>query len=124
MPPGHVSRVAVEIRPGLVVLIVERHVDVMRLQVHDHEHRRNRTGELAELVVDVLGLQRHALAEPFDVDLGGRADLPAVSPGTRRVGMERPARGASTSIRPGPSAPRFRSQKQSRSSPITRLKVR
>ena len=45
-------------------------IQVMGLYVHDEEHGRNCTRELAEGVVHVLGLQGDALPEPVIVEPG------------------------------------------------------
>src|SRR5919206_3088415 len=63
----------------------------MGLQICKDEDARDGTRELSEAVVDVLRLKRHALLKLLAVDLRARAYPGALLPGTRRVGVERPA---------------------------------
>ena len=82
MPMRQMHGMRLQISSRLVELVIEIKVQVVRLQIHDDKHGRHRAGELAKGVVNVLGLKRDALPEPFLMDLGGRAALPkAAVPG-------------------------------------------
>src|SRR5918998_3719355 len=90
MPAGHVVSVSVQVRSRPEVVVVELQVQMMRLQVGQHEDARDGAWELPEAVVDVLRHRRDAVFELFAVDLRARAYPGALFPGTRGVGVERP----------------------------------
>ena len=73
MPLLHMRRVSFEIGAGLVEGVVKLQVQVVRLQIGDHQDRRHRARKFAESVVNVLCLQRYAGSKRFIMDLGGAA---------------------------------------------------
>ena len=92
VPVRQVHCMRLQVSPGLVELVIKIKVQVVRLQIHDDKHGRHRAGELAKGVVNVLGLKRDALPEPFVMDLGGRAHFTAVLPRAGRVRVKRSSR--------------------------------
>jgi hypothetical protein len=69
-------------------MIVKLQVKMMGLQVSDCENGRNGSREFSEGIVNVLGLQGHAIPEFFAVDLGGGPNPGRVLPGTGSFWME------------------------------------
>src|SRR3712207_6063730 len=90
MPAAHVVGVGFQVRSRPEVLIVELQVQMVGLQVGQHKHAGDGARELAESLVDVLCLKRHALLEFLAVDLRARAYPRALLPGTRRAGVKGP----------------------------------
>lgn len=62
MPVSHVLGVAGEVRARLVEAVVELQIQVVRLQVLNHEDGGHGRREATEGVEDVLGLKGDALA--------------------------------------------------------------
>src|SRR5918998_3881542 len=93
MPASHMLGVGVQVRLCWAkVVVVEVQIQVVSLEVGQYEHAGHGARELPEAIKDVLGLKRHTLLELLAVDLRARAHPGALSPGTRRVGMERSGR--------------------------------
>src|SRR5215210_4063471 len=92
MPAGHVVGMGLQVRPRSEVVVVELQLQVVSLQIGQHEDTRDRTGELAEAVVDVLSHEGHALLELLGVDLGAAPYPGALLPGTGSVRVERSSR--------------------------------
>src|SRR3712207_7793234 len=88
MPATHVVRVGLQVRSRPEVVVVELQVQVVGLQVGQHEDAGDGTGELPAAVVDMLGHERNALFELFGVNLRARAHPGSLLPGPWRVGEE------------------------------------
>jgi len=70
MPPFHVIGMGLETGSRLVKLVIEFQIQMVCLQIHEYEDRRDRARELAKGVKDVLSLEGNAFPELLGVHLG------------------------------------------------------
>src|SRR5918993_3175522 len=92
MPAIHVVGVGSQVGPRSEVVVVELQLQVVCLQVGQYEDARDRGGELAEAIKDVLSHDRDALLELLAVDLCAAPHPGALLPGTRCLRVERSSR--------------------------------